>query len=85
MEGEEGSQGLGVTYKIVAVFEIAGDGNLAGSVAVGLPLAPVVGIEGPWRKVIARAGLHVGNLILEGARRTVRHGRVSSRSDVGEA
>lgn len=51
-------------YEIVAVFEITGNGNLAGSVALGLPFAPVISVEGPWRKVVTGGLLHVGDLVL---------------------
>lgn len=74
-----------LTYKVVPIFEVASNGNLAGSIALGLPFTPVKGIKSPWRQIIARAGLHVGKFILKGPGRAVRQGRVGSGTDVGQA
>ena len=35
------------TYEVVPIFEVAGDSNLASSIALGLPFAPVKGIKSP--------------------------------------
>lgn len=48
------------TDKIVAVLEIAADGNLAGAIGLRPPLAPVKGIDGPGRHIVAGAWLGVG-------------------------
>lgn len=73
------------TYKVVAIFEVAADGNLASAVALWPPLAPVKGIDGPGRKIVAGSRLGVGGFVAHGIGRAVGHARVGARANVGQA
>lgn len=77
--------GVSETYKVVAVFQVASYGQLAGSVALRGPFAPVEGVDGPGSQVIAGTGLSIGEIISVRAVMAIRHARVGSGPDISEA
>ena len=73
----------------MVVFEIAAHGHLAGAVAAGdVPLAPVVGVYAPGRKVVAVRGhlVSVGDHgVAVSHAALLLHGRVCARPDISQA
>lgn len=57
------------TYKVVAVFEVASQSNLASTVALWPPLAPIESVDGPGCKIVAGAGLCIRELAAQASGR----------------
>lgn len=69
----------------MSILEIAPDSYLSGAIALRPPFAPVKSIYSPGSQVIAGPGLSIGWVISRAAGRTVRHARVGTWPNVGEA
>ncbi len=73
------------TYKIVTILEVAANSNLAGTITLGCPFAPIKGIDSPGCEIIAGARLGVYDVVAHTAGRAVGHARVGAGTNVGQA
>lgn len=78
-------QAEGCAYKVVSILKVAADSNLAGTVPLGSPFAPIKGIHSPRCEIIAGARLGVNDVVAHAAGGGVRHARVGAGTNVGQA
>lgn len=76
---------VGTTHEVVPVFQVASNGDLPSSIALGGPLAPVERIRSPRCHVVAGSLWSVLRREIEPSRHAVRQTGVCARPDVCQA
>lgn len=71
-----------MTHKVMSIFQVAAYSELTSAITLGRPFAPVEGVNGPRRKVIARSWLGIVGVVGHGSSSAIGHARIGAGTNI---